>query len=150
MKTGSAEDLPVEFNHIRKEQDFLRADAAIEQLGVPQAALLEPRARDGTVRQLAASGMGVGGLIDCIPEVGEVMVLTRNEYGIHEKTGTFENMGSTSNMDSAFHRETNLPINVRGAQPLINPGSFRAGPAHKARRRLARYSLSALQFVFER
>lgn len=108
MTTRSADDLLVELNRIKEEQGFVRARAVAEQLGVPEAALLEARERDGSVRRLAVSGMDVAGLIERMPEAGDVMVLTRNDYSVHEKTGTFENMRFTSHMGSAFGKEIDL------------------------------------------
>lgn len=108
MTTRSAEELLVELNRMKEEQGFIRARAAAEQLGVPEAALLEARERDGSVRRLSVSGMNVAGLIERMPEVGDVMVLTRNDHCVHEKTGTFENMRFNTHMGSAFGKEIDL------------------------------------------
>ena len=108
MTARSAEELLVELNRMKEEQGVVRARAAAEQLGVPEAALLEAREHDGSVRRLSVSGMDVAGLIERMPEVGDVMVLTRNDHCVHEKTGTFENMRFNTHMGSAFGKEIDL------------------------------------------
>ncbi|MEO9902088.1 ChuX/HutX family heme-like substrate-binding protein [Nisaea sp.] len=108
MTTRSAEELLIELNRMKEEQGSIRARAAAEELGVPEAALLEARERDGSVRRLSVSDMDVAGLIERMPEVGDVMVLTRNDHCVHEKTGTFENMRFNTHMGSAFGKEIDL------------------------------------------
>ncbi|HET9069060.1 MAG TPA: ChuX/HutX family heme-like substrate-binding protein [Amaricoccus sp.] len=76
----------------------LRADGASPRmrdaaaaLGVPEAALLEARRRNGAARRLRCpeGPGGFGALLARMPEAGEVMALTRNEACVHEKHGAF-------------------------------------------------------------
>ncbi|UUX49015.1 hemin-degrading factor [Nisaea acidiphila] len=108
MRTKPAENLLKELNRMKEEQGGIRARTAAEALGVPEAALLEARELEGSVRRLSVSGMDVVPLIERMPEAGDVMVLTRNEYCVHEKTGIFENMRFNTHMGSAFGREIDL------------------------------------------
>lgn len=108
MRTKSAEQLLAELNRMKEEEGAIRARAAAAALGVPEAALLEAKELDGSVRRLSVSGMDLVPLIERLPDVGDVMVLTRNEYCVHEKTGVFENMRFNSHMGSAFGREIDL------------------------------------------
>ncbi|WP_420406045.1 hemin-degrading factor [Nisaea sp.] len=108
MTRRSAEQLLAELNRMNEEQGPVRARTAAASLGVPEAALLEAKELDGSARRLSVSGMGVVPLIERLPEVGDVMVLTRNEHCVHEKTGVFENLRFSTHMGSAFGREIDL------------------------------------------
>lgn len=108
MTTRSADNILSGLKRLKEEQGIVMARAAAEALGVPEAALLEARETKDSVRRLSVSGMGVQPLIERLPDVGDVMVLTRNEYCVHEKTGVFENMRFTTHMGSAFGREIDL------------------------------------------
>ncbi|MBB5222570.1 putative hemin transport protein [Amaricoccus macauensis] len=76
----------------------LRADGANPRmrdaaaaLGVPEAALLEARRAGGAAVRLRRADVaeGFGTILARLPEVGEVMALTRNETCVHELTGRF-------------------------------------------------------------
>jgi len=108
MTRRSAEQLLAELNRMKEEEGPVRARAAAAALGVPEAALLEAMELDGSARRLSVSGMEVVPLIERLPDVGDVMVLTRNEYCVHEKTGTFENLRFNARMGSALGREIDL------------------------------------------
>jgi putative hemin transport protein len=108
MTRQSAEQLLAELNRMKEEEGAVRARTAAAALGVPEAALLEAMELDGGVRRLSVSGMEVVPLIERLPAVGDVMVLTRNEYCVHEKTGVFENMRFNTHMGSAFGKEIDL------------------------------------------
>lgn len=64
---------------------------AAASLGVPEAALIEARRATAAARRLRRPDApdGFGAVLARLPEVGEVMALTRNEACVHELTGRF-------------------------------------------------------------
>jgi putative hemin transport protein len=69
------------------ETPQLRRRDAAARLGVPEAALLAAPLPGQTTRRLKPDWSG---LFAAFPALGPVMVLTRNEHCVHEKTGPFE------------------------------------------------------------
>jgi len=66
----------------------IRARDAAKELGVTEAELVACRSGDNVVRlepEFAA-------ILRAMPEVGEVMVLTRNDHCVHEKHGRFDHV----------------------------------------------------------
>ena len=76
---------------LREPGGSLRMRDAAAALGVPEAALVEARRRGGAARRLARpeAKEGFGRVLARLPEVGEVMALTRNDTAVHEKVGRF-------------------------------------------------------------
>jgi len=70
---------------MRAENPRLRVRDAARELGVSEAELVAARVGDGVTRL----DTRWKALIEAIPGLGEVMVLTRNEACVHEKVGTF-------------------------------------------------------------
>jgi len=87
-QAGSAQvaDLLTRMAALKVEDPNIRPRDAADKLGVSEAELLAARTGDG-VQRLKGSW---GDLIKRMPELGEVMTLTRNESAVHEKVGTFE------------------------------------------------------------
>ena len=77
---------------LRAGSGALRMRDAAEALAVPEAALLEARRATGEAQRLARpeTAEGFGAVLMRLPEVGEVMSLTRNAACVHELTGRFE------------------------------------------------------------
>lgn len=69
----------------------LRMRDAAAELGVPEAALLEARRAGGSARRLVRGDRpeGFGAILARLPEVGELMALTRNDACVHELVGRF-------------------------------------------------------------
>jgi putative hemin transport protein len=62
-----------------------------QELGMSEAELLASHSGPEVVRL----GDDMAGLLNALPELGEVMCLTRNEAAVHEKVGTFGNITVT-------------------------------------------------------
>ncbi|MEM9398992.1 MAG: ChuX/HutX family heme-like substrate-binding protein [Verrucomicrobiota bacterium] len=71
---------------LKRENSKLRIRDAAEQLGVSEVELLATDCGNSVTRLTGDWKK----LIKRMPELGRVMVLTRNEYAVHEKTGRFE------------------------------------------------------------
>ena len=74
-----------EWMRLREQEPNLRARDLAERLGVSEAELVAIRCGDGVTR---LEGPWKD-LILALPELGRVMVLTRNDSCVHEKKGTF-------------------------------------------------------------
>jgi putative hemin transport protein len=66
----------------------LRARDAAHELGVSEGELVACRVGHGVTRLEAK----FPDILKALPEVGEVMILTRNQHCVHEKHGTFDNV----------------------------------------------------------
>ncbi len=66
----------------------IRAREAAAQLGVSEAELVAARVGDGVIRLTP----DFGEVLKAMPEVGQVMALTRNDHCVHEKHGAFGNV----------------------------------------------------------
>ena len=75
-------------SRLREQEPNLRARDVAERLGVSEAELLASRIGDGVTR---LEGPWKD-LIEALPALGHVMVLTRNDSCVHEKKGTFANI----------------------------------------------------------
>ena len=71
---------------LRENDPNLRARDLAERIGVSEGELVACRCGEGVTRGPWAD------LIRSLPEVGRVMVLTRNDSCVHEKKGTFANV----------------------------------------------------------
>ena len=85
------EDLLAREAALRARSGALRMRDAAQALGVPEAALLEARRANGAAERLARpeAAEGFGAVLRRLPEVGEVMSLTRNAACVHELVGRF-------------------------------------------------------------
>ncbi|CAM5221030.1 Hemin transport protein HemS [Castellaniella defragrans] len=79
--------LKSEWSALRAQEPELRARELAGRLGVSEGELVACRAGDRVVR--LAEGCS-GDVFRALPDVGRVMVLTRNESCVHEKKGWFE------------------------------------------------------------
>jgi putative hemin transport protein len=77
-----------EWMRLREQEPNLRARDLAKRLGVSEAELVAIRCGDGVTRLEGPWKE----LILALPELGHVMVLTRNESCVHEKKGTFGNI----------------------------------------------------------
>lgn len=82
----SPRDLIDRFLALRAREPALRARDAASALGVEEAALVACRCGEGVVR---LDTTRIDALIEALPELGEVMALTRNDHAVHEKTGRY-------------------------------------------------------------
>ncbi|MFT0531702.1 hemin-degrading factor [Castellaniella hirudinis] len=85
--TRTPAQLNTEWRALRAQAPALRARELAARLGVSEGELLACRTGDGVIRLDAAA---ISDLFRALPEVGRVMVLTRNESCVHEKKGWFE------------------------------------------------------------
>lgn len=83
----SPEELKARWATLLEEQPKLRIRNAAEELGVSEAQLLATQCGE-TVTRLAVSDWGA--FMQEWKSLGKVMVLTRNEHCVHEKTGEYE------------------------------------------------------------
>lgn len=73
---------------LKEAEPKLRARDLAEKLGVSEGELVASRCGEGVVRLEAVWA----DLIRALPEVGHVMVLTRNDSCVHEKKGRFDHV----------------------------------------------------------
>lgn len=106
METAPAQALRETWQALRREEPRIRMKDAADRLGVSEAELLAARCGLG-VRRLTGPW---GDLLQALPLLGEVMVLTRNEHVVHEKTGTFGNVSVFKAMGLVLNREIDLRV----------------------------------------
>ncbi|QHQ37035.1 hemin-degrading factor [Algicella marina] len=88
-----------------------RARDAAEQLGVSEAELVEAKGTAGLSRALRPhEERGFAPLLEQMPEMGEVMVLTRNQSCVHERHGTFGNVRIGEKMGLVLNKSVDLRI----------------------------------------
>ena len=93
---------------LRSGEPAVRARDAADRLGVSEAELVACRCgRNAGVRRLAGPW---GELLKALPSLSEVMVLTRNEHVVHEKTGTFGKVSVNGPMGLVLNREIDLRV----------------------------------------
>lgn len=97
------------WRRLREEQPQLRARDLAERLGVSEAELVASRCGDGVTR---LDGPWAE-LIRALPELGRVMVLTRNENCVHEKKGTFANIDIGGAMGVVLDEAIDLRLFLR-------------------------------------
>jgi putative hemin transport protein len=90
---NSAEALYAAWQRLRSEQSRLHARDAAVQLGVSEAELVASRMGIDTIRLQA----DWAGLLRVLGELGEVMVLTRNESCVHERKGVYRELSLSAN-----------------------------------------------------
>lgn len=91
---------------LRAAEPGLRIRDAADRLGVSEAELVATWQGDG-VRRLQGPW---GDLVERLPEIGEVMVLTRNDHAVHEKVGRFGNVSVRGPVGLVFNREVDLRL----------------------------------------
>lgn len=104
--SAKAADLLNRMAALKVEDPNIRPRDAAQKLGVSEAELLAARTGDG-VQRLNGSW---GDLIKRMPELGEVMTLTRNESAVHEKVGTFEKIHVMGQMCLVLGADIDLRI----------------------------------------
>ncbi len=87
-ETGQSPELLARYEALLKAQPSLRIRDAADRLGVSEAELVAGRCGAGVTRLDGRWGE----MLRAFPGLGPVMVLTRNDYAVHEKTGPFENV----------------------------------------------------------
>jgi putative hemin transport protein len=85
---GEATGLRSRWAQLREQHPQIRVRDAASRLGVSEAELIATGCGDSVTRLEADWGE----LIQSLPELGEVMALTRNEHVVHEKTGQYQNI----------------------------------------------------------
>ncbi len=91
---------------LRSAEPMLRARDAAKKLGVSEAELVACRCGE-TVRRLTGPW---GEIIKLFPNLGEVMVLTRNEHAVHEKVGSFSKISIFKSMGLVLDEDIDLRL----------------------------------------
>jgi len=101
----SGGDLKARWLALRDTERGVRTRDAAARLGVSDAELLA-RCGEGVTRLRGPWG----DILKRLPELGEVMVLTRNDYAVHEKTGTFDKVKIMGAMGLVLDRAIDLRL----------------------------------------
>ena len=89
----------------------LRARDAAQELGISEAELVDAKRVPGLVRSLKKDPeLGFAPVLEALPEVGEVMVLTRNENCVHERHGEFDHVNIGKVMGIVVNHEIDLRL----------------------------------------
>jgi putative hemin transport protein len=104
-QTADPESLYHTFHALKAERKLRNRDAAAA-LGVSEAEAIASGVGRDAVRLRAP----FDALFVRLPEVGEVMALTRNEAAVHEKTGRFETMSGDAKVGLALGSAIDLRI----------------------------------------
>jgi putative hemin transport protein len=91
---------------LKDEKPGLRARDAAARLGVSEAELLAARCGEG-VRRLDGPWSE---LLKEMPQLGTVMVLTRNESAVHEKVGKFDKVSAFQSMGLVLNQDVDLRL----------------------------------------
>lgn len=92
----------------RADNDRIRIRDAAGRLGVTEAELLATTVGDGVTR-IAPDWQQ---FLESAPELGTVMVLTRNDHAVHEKTGIFDRIVWDDERPVVLDRAINLRIRI--------------------------------------
>ncbi len=101
-----AAELRVSWDNLRREQPKLRIRDAAAQLGVSEVELLATGV--GTVATRLRPEWGA--IIAALPELGDVMALTRNQHAVHERKGRYRNISVEGTMGLVLDEEIDLRI----------------------------------------
>jgi putative hemin transport protein len=99
-------DLKARWMALKTSEPGLRPRDAAGRLGVTEAELLAVRCGND-VRRLDGPW---GDVIEALPGLGQVMVLTRNESAVHEKVGRFDKISIFKNMGLVLNEEIDLRL----------------------------------------
>jgi putative hemin transport protein len=94
------------WRQLRKEESGIRIRDAAARLGVSEAELVAARSGQGVVELEPRWAEILRGL----PSLGEVMVLTRNEFAVHEKVGRFDNVDVQPGHALVVNRDIDLRL----------------------------------------
>jgi putative hemin transport protein len=103
---GGGDDILAAWAKLKEGEPTIRALDAAARLGITEAQLVAARIGDG-VRALAGP---FGPLVERLPELGTVTVLTRNPWAVHEKTGRFGNVSVMGPMGLVLNAEIDLRL----------------------------------------
>lgn len=84
----------------------LRARDGAAEIGVSEAEWVAARVGDGAVRL----DRRPCDLVDALPALGRVMILTRNEVAVHERKGRFDNIRTGGHVGLVLNKEIDLRI----------------------------------------
>ncbi|NVB39889.1 hemin-degrading factor [Pseudenhygromyxa sp. WMMC2535] len=136
--SSSRESLHQRWQTLLREQGKLRIRAAADELGVSELALrLTQIGRSGGEDEAPLSVTRLAGdwraLIERLPELGEVMVLTRNAAAVHEKVGTFGAIQFGEGFGLVLNREVDLRLFMsRWAHGVAVIEAARGGGVHRS------------------
>lgn len=82
------EDLKTRWNALKQKEPMARARDVAQTLGTSEAGLVAMRVGNG----VTALDQDFKGLLESMPAIGRVMVLTRNQHAVHERHGVFGNI----------------------------------------------------------
>jgi putative hemin transport protein len=103
---SGAPELKQRWLALKSEEPGLRARDAAARLGVSEAELLAARCGEG-VRRLDGPWAE---LLKEMPQLGTVMVLTRNETAVHEKVGRFDKVSAFQSMGLVLNHDVDLRL----------------------------------------
>lgn len=106
---AGAADLAQRLDSLKTANPGMRARDAAAELGVSECALLAIRCGSGVTR-LAGDFKA---LVQGMPAVGRVMVLTRNEHVVHERHGDFGKIGFNSHVGIVLNETVDLRIFIK-------------------------------------
>ncbi|TCV96197.1 putative hemin transport protein [Luteibacter rhizovicinus] len=94
---------------LRQDEPLLRARDVAARLGVSEGELVASRCGDGVIRLEGT----FADLIRDLPSLGRVMVLTRNDYCVHEKKGQYDNVDASGSMGIVLAEDIDLRLFFR-------------------------------------
>jgi len=89
-----------------KEEEKLRARDAAARLGVSEAEFVAAKVGHEAIRLQP----DFADILGALPEIGEVLALTRNEACVHERHGTFDGLAIEGNRGIVRNRELELTL----------------------------------------
>ena len=103
---AEASQLKERWTILKTSEPLIRARDAADQLGVSEAELVACRCGEGVRRLVCAWGEIIKGF----PNLGTVMVLTRNEHAVHEKVGQFDKISIFKSMGLVLDENIDLRL----------------------------------------
>ena len=103
---SGADKLRQRLKALRQDRPGLRARDAATALGVSEAELLALRCGDGVTRL----DTRWADFVKALPDLGEVMALTRNEHVVHEKIGRFGKVSVFGNKGLVLNHDIDLRL----------------------------------------
>jgi len=99
-------ELGAAWHQLREEAPTLRIRDAAARLGVSEAELLATNVGT-TVTRLEGD---FAEMLKMLPELGQIMALTRNEYAVHERKGAYRNVSIEGGMGLVLDEEIDLRL----------------------------------------